>query len=81
MAGMDVTWELVSVLTTERGTWAALLEPMGLGDVGHWVVVDGVSHDGLVLVRDPVGEAYGIPLPDFAALWGYTVLVAQEGPA
>lgn len=78
MPGTDITWELVSDITTLRGTWAALLEPLGLGPIGHWVVIDGISDDGLVLVRDPVGDAYGIPLADFALLWGYTILVAQE---
>jgi len=75
---MKVNWRLIDGLTAERGSWAALLEPMGFGRVGHWVVVDGVSTDGLVLVRDPKGSAYGVPLSDFAILWGYTMLVTQE---
>ena len=73
-----VTWELVDYLSRARGSWAALLQPRGPGSIGHWVVVDGVSEDGLVLVRDPVGSAYGIPLGDFAEIWRYTVLVLQK---
>lgn len=73
----DVTWELLHLLSRTRGTWAALLEPSGLGTVGHWIVVDGVSQDGLVLVRDPAGESYGLPLASFVDMWGYTVLVIE----
>ena len=65
-----MTWHLLADVTAARGTWAALLEPLGPGRVGHWVVIDGVSHDGLVLVRDPAGDAYAIPLADFVILWG-----------
>lgn len=75
---MPVSWELISFLISSRGSWAALLQPKGPVAVGHWVVVDGITTDGLVLVRDPVGAAYGIPLADFAASWGYTVLVLQQ---
>lgn len=78
--GVRATWGLIYQLTLDRGSWAALLEPLGLGYVGHWVVVDGITDDGLVLLRDPVGHAYGTPLSDFARLWGYTMLVAEEGP-
>ena len=73
-----VTWSLVAEVCVSRGTWAALLEPHGHRLPGHWVVVDGITDEGLVLIRDPVGVAYGMPLRDFAVLWGYTVLVLQE---
>lgn len=76
--GTVISWGLVDFISRSRGTWAALLEPHGFGHVGHWVVVDGVSGDGLVLVRDPVGASYGVPLGDFAELWGYTVLVLEK---
>lgn len=33
---------------------------------------------GVVLVRDPVGEAYGITLYDYAHLWRYLMGVVQE---
>lgn len=72
-----VTWKLLRALTDRYGSWAALLEPRGFRQVGHWVVVDGISDDGVVWVRDPAGSAYGIPLTDFAELWRYTVLVLQ----
>ena len=77
-ADTRISWHLVNKISMTRGTWAALLEPLGLGQVGHWVVIDGVTDDGVVLVRDPVGEAYGIPMADFAELWGYTILVVEE---
>ena len=73
-----VTWELVGGLSRDLGTWAALLEPYGYRRAGHWVVVDGITEEGVVEIRDPAGEAYGIPLGDFAALWRYSVLVMQE---
>jgi hypothetical protein len=76
--GTVISWELVEYLVRAHGTWAALLEPDGPVHVGHWVVVDGITSEGLVLVRDPVGDAYGLPLGDFAGLWGYTVLVLQK---
>lgn len=73
-----VSWQLVRALCDEVGTWAALLEPHGLGSVGHWVVIDGIADDGLVHVRDPAGEAYSVPLSDFAELWRYSVLVIEQ---
>lgn len=59
------SWMFVAQLTAERGSWAALLEPHGFHHIGHWVVVDGVSEDGIVWVRDPIGLAYGIPIEEF----------------
>lgn len=73
-----VDWELIAHISDTRGTWAALLEPHGPRHVGHWVVVDGISEDGIVRVRDPVGEAYGIPLAEFLSLWEFTVVVMEE---
>lgn len=75
---VTATWDLVAELCHTRGTWAALLEPHGHLRPGHWVVVDEITDEGLVLVRDPDGAAYGMPLRDFAVLWGYTVLVIEE---
>ncbi len=80
-AELVVTLQLVDVLTQLHGTWAALLEPHGRVQIGHWVVIDGIARDGFVLVRDPRGTAYGLPLVEFAQLWGYTVLVIQQEPA
>ncbi len=60
------------------GTWAALLEPGGFRRVGHWVVVDGVGDEAVVLVRDPVGDAYGVPMTEFFDLWHFTVLVLER---
>ncbi len=58
----------IDALSRHRGTWAALLEPYGYRSAGHWVVVDGIDAAGVVLVRDPVGLAYGIPLEEFDSL-------------
>ncbi len=71
------TWDLVCEIGEDKGSWAALLEPFGPTHVGHWVVVDGVTGDGLVLVRDPIGESYGIPIQEFLTLWHFTVLVLE----
>lgn len=76
--GTAITWELVDYISRARGTWAALLEPFGPLRTGHWVVVDGIDQEGLILVRDPAGSAYCVPLGTFARLWGYTILVMQE---
>lgn len=57
--------ELVADISAQRGPWAALLEPTGFREVGHWVVVDGVSDDEVILIRDPDGSAYGMPVTEF----------------
>ena len=80
MADGSPTWEYLRGLSEQVGTWAALLEPRGYREPGHWVVVDGISDEGVVLIRDPVGMAYGMPLHDFSALWRYTVVVIEEVP-
>jgi len=74
----EVSRQLVVTLCLSTGTWAALLEPLGFGRVGHWVVIDGIDDESMLLVRDPVGEAYRMTFADFASLWRYTVLVFEE---
>lgn len=74
----EPTAPLVSWLCRRRGSWAALLLPTGHRDVGHWVVVDAVSNESVILVRDPVGQAYGMLADEFLRLWSYTVHVAEE---
>ena len=69
--------QLVELLCEVSGSWGALLQPGGLNRIGHWVVVDGLSRKGEVLVRDPVGAAYGIPVGDFSAVWRYTMHVRE----
>jgi len=76
--GTVITSGLIAFLTSSCGSWAALLEPDGIETPGHWVVVDGVSPNDLVLVRDPAGSAYAMLFDQFAALWGYTMLVLQQ---
>jgi filamentous hemagglutinin len=73
-----VPWGLIQALTLRGGSWGALLQPLPLGKIGHWVVIDGITDHAVVLIRDPAGESYGMPLSDFAALWRYTVLVVEE---
>ena len=73
-------WSLLVGIAEARGSWAALLEPRGPAQIGHWVVVDGATHEGVVLVRDPFWGAYGIPLVEFQLLWRYTVVVIEEAP-
>lgn len=72
------TWEFVAHVSASHGSWAALLEPLGFRQVGHWVVVDGVSEEGVVWIRDPAGGAYGIPIDEFLGLWHYTMMVIEE---
>lgn len=72
--------QFIEDMTRERGSWAALLEPHGYRRAGHWVVVDGVSPEGEVLIRDPRGLAYGLAPQDFLRLWRYTVLVIERRP-
>ena len=74
------TREEVALISRYSGSWGALLEPHGHRRVGHWVVVDGLSAQGDVKVRDPAGAAYGIPFADFAEVWRYTMLVREETP-
>ena len=62
-----------------HGTWAVLLLPNGPNHVGHWVVVDNIYPDSVV-VRDPVGQAFRIPIGDFVQLWFHTALVTEEKP-
>ena len=69
--------ELIELLCHVSGTWGALLQPRGFRSVGHWLVVDGLSPRSDVLVRDPVGFAYGIPIADFMEAWRYTVVVRE----
>lgn len=76
--GLPPGRELVELICQHRGSWAALLEPAGIGHIGHWVVVDGVTEQGVVLVRDPAVGPYGVPSHDFATLWRYLIGVIQE---
>lgn len=75
----EPTSDLVAEICRRKGSWAALLLPGGHHYVGHWVVVDGVAQGALILVRDPVGRAYGMLADDFLPLWSYTVHVAEGG--
>lgn len=72
--------ELVTDISAQRGSWAALLEPTGFREVGHWVVVDGVSDDEVILIRDPDGSAYGMPITEFLELWHYSMMVIEVIP-
>lgn len=70
----------VAGISVEHGSWAALLEPGGYRAIGHWVVVDGVSQEGMVWIRDPRGEAYGTPMVEFLGLWRYSMMVIEVLP-
>lgn len=63
---------LASVLT-KTGSWAALLKAGGRG--AHWVVVDGVSRDGIMRVRDPGGWRAELSPEAVERLWRYTEAV------
>lgn len=69
---------LVANLCT-AGSWAALLEPSGVNHVGHWVVVDAVDVErAVIVVRDPIGLAFGVPIVAFTALWRFTALIVEQ---
>jgi ABC-type bacteriocin/lantibiotic exporter with double-glycine peptidase domain len=70
--------DLVEATCSVFTSWAALLEPGGPKHVGHWVVVDGVDVELLVMVRDPIGAAYGIPITEFLGLWRYAVVILEQ---
>lgn len=74
------SWDFVAALTAEQVSWAALLEPGGFRATGHWVVVDDVSIEGIVTLRDPRGEVVLQPMEEFLVLWRYTVMVVEEVP-
>ena len=74
----EANWNLVAALADSKGTSAALFEPLGFRHDGHWVVVDGISQEGVVWVRDPAGKAYGVPIAEFLDLWHYTMVVIEE---
>lgn len=74
------TTKLVQALVARHGTWAALLEPDGFREVGHWVVVDAVMEDSgtaQIAVRDPIGYAFTVPAAEFLRLWHFTSLVIE----
>lgn len=60
-----------------RGSWAAQLIPHGRRD-GHWVVIDGLTEDDMLIVRDPIGSSYRMPLAEFADLMRYMVAVFEK---
>jgi ABC-type bacteriocin/lantibiotic exporter with double-glycine peptidase domain len=60
-----------------RGSWAAQLIPHGYRD-GHWVVIDGLTEDDMIVVRDPAGSSYRMPLAEFADLMRYMVAVFEK---
>lgn len=44
---------------------------------GHWVVIDGVTDDGTVAVRDPVGASYRMVPTELLHLMRYMVVVLE----
>lgn len=51
------------------GNWAAMLWETG-SKIGHMVIVDGLSSDGYVLIRDPwEGTRYKMHKSDFLQYW------------
>ncbi len=62
----------------QSGSWAALFYERG-AKTGHWVVVDGVSARGRIMIRDPwEGTKYTMSNSDFFGAW--TNLAVYRGP-
>lgn len=60
--------DVFEVLNT-TGSWIAMLWETG-GKIGHMVVVDGVSEQGYVLIRDPwQATRYKMRQDDFLQYW------------
>jgi hypothetical protein len=59
---------------TRTGSWSAMMWEPG-ARAGHWVVVDGISPDGLVNIRDPFDATrYEVTQSEFLKYWsGYSV--------
>lgn len=56
------------LLNTEQ-SWMAQMKEFG-NRVGHMVVVDGLDHTGLVLIRDPwEGTRYKMNIDEFLNVW------------
>jgi hypothetical protein len=70
-AGVDPS-SLVAL--TRTGSWSAMMWESG-ARTGHWVVVEGISPEGLVKVRDPFDATrYEMTQSDFVKSWsGYSV--------
>lgn len=61
-------------LLSSTGSWAAELYPFG-AHLAHVVVVDSVSDDDLLSIRDPFdGTSYTMKLDDFLVYWSWTAV-------
>jgi hypothetical protein len=68
-------------LLVARGPWAA--EFKGANGCLHYVVVDGVTPDGLVRIRDPFGggSVYLMTQADFRHVWDGVALFRDDPPS
>jgi hypothetical protein len=68
-------------LLVSRGPWAAEFE--GAGGCLHYVVVDGVTRDGLLRIRDPFGHGstYLMRRADFLREWDGVALFRDDPPS
>jgi hypothetical protein len=84
------TWKKLAGAMSETGTWIAdVRESFAEGSVGHAVVVDAVSRDGVVSVRDPwpfiggergmTGTAYEVAWEEFFARWSGIYTYSSQG--
>lgn len=60
-----------------HGSWAAQVMPEGRTN-GHWIVVDGVTEEALVMVRDPAGSSYDMTVEELSRLLWYMVVVFES---
>ncbi|MBV9920356.1 MAG: hypothetical protein JOY78_05810 [Pseudonocardia sp.] len=79
-SGGQVDKQAVDLLVS-RGPWAAEFE--GAGGCLHYVVVDGVTRNGLLRIRDPFGQGstYLMRRADFLRVWDGVALFRDDPPA
>jgi len=67
-------------LLTARGRWSAELQ--GEGGCVHFVVVDGLTKDGLVRIHDPRGQGttYLMTQEEFLRVWDGVALFRDDPP-
>lgn len=63
------TYSQVFEALNTTGSWAAILWEVG-ASIGHMVVIDGISNDGYILIRDPwQGTRYKMIKDDLLLYW------------
>jgi hypothetical protein len=82
--GLTTAYRYEAGLTLEQLEAAVAHEKSGIVSINspvgrrpHAIVVDGIT-DGMVLIRDPLGEAYKVTIEDFLCLWNGKSVIATS---